>query len=613
MTAVASITSSNSTGRRPVFEQTEDYILAALIIIGVGGGLLLYLTGEVAGLIFEFAWPRTSLGQTLEIAKALPGNWHDPKMAWPVRARADLPGLTGFILAALIVISGFTGAGVLLLRLLTRRSRRRDNGFASGVEVSKTMSTKAVLRSASAIRPSLERGAVELEEVGAVWGRRIPGAEKIAVSAEESVIVMAAPRQGKTSQVMIPLLHRWRGPAVATTIRRDLVDATASLRKLRGPVHVLAPTGIRTGLSGVRWSPAAGCENLDVAAARAAVIVTVGKGGAAEDSAATGFFGPTATNLVLSWLHAAALIGGSMMDVLDWVLNQNDDTPVRLLRDHPDAQPGVAGMLAHMYAEPPVTKSNLWSTAMIGLAPLLSRSAQEVFCCPVAESMDLREFVRSQGTIYILVSKKKAGPLAPLISCFTEEVLEEAKDEGDSTIAGRLDPAMLFAADEAANVVPLPSMADFLSYSGGSGVHVVLIFQNMAQVKDKWGPVGAEMIWSASTVKVVLGGLSGPEVDDLCTMAGEYMHRYVSVQRGSAGTTIQTSYQHRPVLVPADIRGLSKERREALIFHGSAAPVLVRMVRAHEGPDRKLYQAAVRDARDLLEAYGAISEPKDDQ
>ena len=608
---MSTLTSSSSSGRRPLFEQAEDYVLAALILIGAGGGLLLYLTGQVAGLVFEFSWPRTSPGQVFEIAKALPKNWPDPKMAWPVQARADLPGRAGFLTAAILVIAALSWAGVLLWRRLTRRSRRRDNGLASGVEVARSMSTKAVLRSASAIRPSLEHGTDEIEEVGAVWGRRNPGGEKIAVSAEESVIVMAAPRQGKTSQIMIPLLHRWRGPAVATTIRRDLVDATASLRKLRGPVHVLAPTGIRTGLPSVRWSPAAGCENLDIAAARAAVIVTVGKGGASEDSAATGFFGPTATNLVLSWLHAAALIGGSMMDVLDWVLNQNDDTPVRLLRDHPDAQPGVAAMLAHMYAEPPVTKSNLWSTAMIGLAPLLSRSAQDVFCCPVAESMDLREFVRSQGTVYILVSKKKAGPLAPLISCFTEEVLEEAKDEGDSTTAGRLDPPMLFAADEAANVVPLPSMADFLSYSGGSGVHVVLIFQNMAQVKDKWGPVGAEMIWSSSTVKVILGGLSGPEVDDLCTMAGEYLHRYVSVQRGSAGTTIQTSYQHRPVLIPADIRGLSKERREALIFHGSAAPVLMRMVRAHEGPDRKLYHAAVRDARGLLEADGP--DPEDEQ
>lgn len=608
---MSSLSSSASSGRRPLFEQAEDYVLAALILIGVGGGLVLYLTGEVAGLVFEFAWPRVSPGQVFEIFKALPGNWHDPKMAWPVKARANLPGRAGFVAAALLVVAGLTWVVIRVWRGLTRRSRRREKGFASGAEVARSMSTKAVLRSASAIRPSLERGAAELEDIGAAWGRRTPGGEQIAVSAEESVIVMAAPRQGKTTQIMIPLVHRWRGPVLATTIRRDLVDATASLRRLCGPVYMLAPTGIRTGLPGVRWSPAAGCENLDVAAARAGIIVTVGKGGVGEDSAANGFFGPTATNLVLGWLHAAALIGGSMTDVLGWVLNDNDDTPVRLLRDHPDAQPGVAGMLANMYAAPPVTKSNLWSTAMIGLAPLLSRSAQEVFCCPVAESMDLREFVRSQGTIYILVSKKKAGPLAPLISCFTEEVLEEAKDEGDSTIAGRLEPPLLFAADEAANVVPLPSMADFLSYSGGSGVHCVLIFQTMAQVTDKWGAVGAEMIWGASTVKVVLGGLSGPVVDELCTMAGEYLHRYVSVQRGSSGTTIQTSYQHRPVLIPADIRGLSKERREALIFHGSAAPVIVRMTRAHEGPDRKLYQAAVRDAYKLLEAHETTA--KDDQ
>src|SRR6185312_11577456 len=88
---VPTLSSASSSGRRPLFEQAEDYVLAALILIGVGGGLLLYLTGQVAGLVFEFAWPRTSFGQVFEIAKALPRNWHDPKMAWPVQARADLP------------------------------------------------------------------------------------------------------------------------------------------------------------------------------------------------------------------------------------------------------------------------------------------------------------------------------------------------------------------------------------------------------------------------------------------------------------------------------------------------------------------------------------------
>jgi hypothetical protein len=108
------------------------------------------------------------------------------------------------------------------------------------------------------------------------------------------------------------------------------------------------------------------------------------------------------------------------------------------------------------------------------------------------------------------------------------------------------------------------------------------------------------MIWGATTAKVILGGLSGSEVDDLCRLAGEYQQAVGSLQRGSNGTTVQTSYENRPVLTAADVRGLSTLRREALIFHGSTAPVRIRMTRHYEGPDRKLFEAAVRQARAAL-------------
>jgi type IV secretory pathway TraG/TraD family ATPase VirD4 len=55
------------------------------------------------------------------------------------------------------------------------------------------------------------------------------------------VAVLAAPRQGKTSQVIIPWLHTWPGPALVTTIRPDILLATATLRRSNGPVAVMAP------------------------------------------------------------------------------------------------------------------------------------------------------------------------------------------------------------------------------------------------------------------------------------------------------------------------------------------------------------------------------------
>ncbi|GAA2046407.1 hypothetical protein GCM10009839_58420 [Catenulispora yoronensis] len=588
--------------RRPLLDEPIDYVIAALIIVGIGGALALYLAGQLAGLLFEFAWPHVTIGQTLQIAKALPKHWGDPKQAWPIAARADLPGRAGFVTAAILALALLGTVITVLWRQIAHRGTRRVRGFASGSEVQQALSTSAVTKMGATIRPSLEGQRIDVEDVGTVLGRRIPGSAKIALSAEESVLVLAAARQGKTSQVMIPMLHRWKGPAIVTSVRRDIVEATASLRALVGPVLVLAPTGMPKWPKGVQWSPAAGCHVYDTAKARAETIVRVGKGGsnAQQDSSNAGFFGSSATNLVAAWLHAAALTGGSMNDVVRWSLNQRDDTAVRLLRDHPDTEPGVADMLADMYASPQVTKANLWATATIGLSPLMSPTAREVFCGPIDQSMDIEQFLRANGTLYVLVSAKQAGGLAPIISAFIETVTEAAKRLGDLSPGGRLDPPLGVLLDEAANVSPLPDLPDLLSYSGGSGIFVVVVLQNMAQAADKWGPIGAEMIWGATTAKVILGGLSGSEIDDLCRLAGDYQQAVGSLQRGANGTTVQTSYENRPVLTASDVRGLSTLRREALVFHGSTAPVRIRMTRHYEGPDRKLFEVAVRQARAAL-------------
>ena len=89
--------------------------------------------------------------------------------------------------------------------------------------------------------------------------------------------MLSAPRQGKTSQVIIPWLHTWPGPALATSIRPDVLLATATLRRANGPVAVMAPTGMISWPDVLTWSPASGCADFDKARTRADVMVTVGK------------------------------------------------------------------------------------------------------------------------------------------------------------------------------------------------------------------------------------------------------------------------------------------------------------------------------------------------
>ena len=92
-----------------------------------------------------------------------------------------------------------------------------------------------------------------------------------------------------------------------------------------------------------------------------------------------------------------------MRDVLTWSLNDRDDTPVKLLREHPEAAPGTAQLLDGLYRTPPETRSGLWTTVQTALAPLLSPAAQASFCPADGDSFDLDASVIEplrQGRIY---------------------------------------------------------------------------------------------------------------------------------------------------------------------------------------------------------------------
>lgn len=207
-------------------------------------------------------------------------------------------------------------------------------------------------------------------------------------------MVLAAPRTGKTSQVVIPWLHAWPGSALVTSIRPDVLLATAMLRRKTGPVAVMAPTGMTGWPEILSWDPSSGCGSFDRARARADVMVTVGKTAATSDSNDGGFFGQNATNLLAGWLHAASLSARGMRAVLRWAFDDRLDEPIRILAGHQDAADGTAAMLDSLYRLPAdTTRSSLWATAQTAIAPLLAPAARATFV-PDGPGTDLAGFLR---------------------------------------------------------------------------------------------------------------------------------------------------------------------------------------------------------------------------
>jgi type IV secretion system protein VirD4 len=582
--------------RASVFDSAYDYLIVAVVSVAVVAGGGVWATGQLAGLLFHGAWLPVSFPQALAAAFALPGHLGDPRQAWPSVARGDLPGLAGFVVTALVVAGMLAAAGRLAVRWMM--AHRPQRGMASPADLKRTLSEAAVLERGPVVRPSLTCAKFQVTDVGVRIGRSVPARVPLAVPAEDSVLVVAAPRQGKTSQVIIPWLHDWPGAALVTSIRPDVLLATATLRARHGPVAVMAPTGMITWPDTMTWCLASGCESFDKARTRADVMVVVGKSEATSDSNDGGFFGLNATNLLAGWLHAAALSGRSAADVLRWAFDERLDEPIRILAGHPGAAEGTAAMLDSLYRLPAdTTRSSLWATAQTAVAPLLAPAARNVFTPPPGKAADLTGFLSAGGTCYLLADERRASALAPVISAFADDLIQTATAIAAASPGGRLDPPLGLFLDEVANIVPLPQLPALMSFAGGTGIFVTAVLQSLAQARNRWGHDAAAMLWGAATVKLILGGLAGEELREISELAGEYRETLITWQRGQSGHSLSSSLQDRKAMTPGQIRTLSAHRREALVIHATTPPVKARMTRHYEGPHKHQFAAAVTAAR----------------
>ncbi|HEY1914356.1 MAG TPA: TraM recognition domain-containing protein [Streptosporangiaceae bacterium] len=590
---------ANHTTVRPALLHTGlDYLIAVLAALFGTIAAGAWVTGEVAGILFRQRVPEVSPGQMGSIAVALTHHWNNPRLAWAPTARASLPGPAGFAVTAVVMLAGLVVAGWYCVRILAAHHSRQ--GLASRTQVQASLSPRSVVARGAVIRPSLARQKITLTDVGVQVGSTIPGRMPVAVSAEDSALVLAAPRQGKTSQVIIPWLHTWPGPALVTSIRPDVLLATATLRQARGPVAVMAPTGMISWPERLTWSPTTGCERFDKARARADVMVTVGKSERTSDSTDGGYFGLNATNLLAGWLHAAALAGKSASAVVDWAFDERRDDPIRILASHPQAASGTASMLDALYRLPPdTTRASLWTTAQTAIAPLLSPAARAVFTPPAGQGTDLSAFLRAGGTCYLMADERRAAALAPVISAFADDYIETAKTIADSQPGGRLDPPAGLFLDEVANIVPLPQLPALMSFAGGTGIFVTAVLQSLAQARNRWGRDAAEMLWGAATVKIILGGLAGGDLREISDLAGEYRETLTTWQRGRDHHSLQTTLHDRKAFTPGEVRTLPAHRREALVIHATTPAVRVRMTRHYEGPHCRQFAAAVERARGI--------------
>lgn len=131
------------------------------------------------------------------------------------------------------------------------------------------------------------------------------------------------------------------GPVLATSNKRDVVDATRDVRQSAGPVWVFDPQAIAREDPTWWWNPLSYVTD-EVRAAKLAEDVASGS------REAGAYFDPAAQDLLAGLLLAAALDSRPIADVYSWLTRPSDDTGVDVLNRHgfPLTADQVAGVIA---------------------------------------------------------------------------------------------------------------------------------------------------------------------------------------------------------------------------------------------------------------------------
>ncbi|MEZ0070068.1 type IV secretion system protein VirD4 [Streptacidiphilus sp. MAP12-20] len=559
--------------------------------------VLLWAAAAVSGLLAHGRPAAVSwdvAGTALRGIVAHPGN---PAAAWPRRDGVGGPIAYWASFAALLIAALYGTWKTYWW--WKRRGADGADGKATAAQLEKAMGEKQALARAASLRPDLYETnptAIQIRDVAVYIGCADPSQIHLWITIEESMILVAPPREGKTSQIILPEILEFKGTVLATSSKTDVLYNTAELRKEHGPVWVLDPTGLSGWPYQLRWPLTAGCERYQVARKRAETLVATTKSD--EGVSNGGYFALNAKTLITCWLHAAALNGRPVADVLAWAADPDNREAVDLLAEK--GKHSLAQALAGQHTAAEEERSATWRTAQQSFIALYDDAVAEIFAPPLdAEVFDIDKFLTESGTLFLIGEEEEGSAFAPLNAAFAKALFDRAKAIAGRAPNGRLPIPFGCFLDELANVAPLPEIPSLMSVSGSQNIFILAVLQSYAQAEERWGPLGVRKMYAAGTVKLFLGGISDPEeLKSYSALTGEFDEDVESISDDGDRISVSTSLRRRPVLEPADIRMIPE--RGGLVIHRRTPAVHVSFVRAHEGPRAQEIKDATRAARQLV-------------
>ena len=532
-------------------ELTNAAMIGLVALFGVA--LVLRAAGTITAWLTSTPQPEGGLAAGVGVlvhpgdpGSALDADGLNPVVYWVV---------TGAMLALLIALVVFVWVRVRRFTHRAEQDPHRMAGIATRHEVATAASEKALLGRAGNLRPGLA------DPKPTDVGYRLGASKGVGVwaSVEDSIMVIGPPRSGKGLHLVIPAILDAPGAVVVTSTRPDNLTATMRARRRIGPVAIFDPQHLAEGLpAGLRWSPIRGCESPQTAMIRATGLAA-GTGLSAGGVDSGGFWEGKTRAALQALLHAAAIDNRPPAELFRWTLDPTAAADaVAILTGSTHAATGWAESLEAMIDSDPRTRDSIWQGVSLALGSLADPRVLDAVSPAEGEGFDPEAFIRDRGTLFLLATGSGAGASAALVAALVEDLIETARRLAARSPGARLDPPMLLALDEIANLSPLPSLPTLMAEGGGSGITTMPVLQSLAQARDKWNEHQANAIWDASIVKVILGGASNSrDLQDLSALVGERDEYTDSVTLGDHGTrSNQRSVRRVPIFPPDRIRRL---------------------------------------------------------
>ncbi|MFJ6349646.1 type VI secretion protein [Streptomyces sp. NPDC092046] len=484
-----------------------DGLVVGLLALLLGLAVLIWTATGLSALFTHGSWPAgVTFARTPQALRSLMTAPTDLPAAWPDTPPTALPGyglFWGLAIGQAMILAVLT---VFALGTLARwkavRSNRRAGGYAKTQTAGRGPGPERGREASGRGGARNERSEVEV----AVRTLPCPAQAPDPVAARPD----AAPQPSATPQpdavpqprTDTPRLVYAPAPTRRPTAAQAVRDAegavlvvtsdptlwaeTKDARGKLGPVLVYDPGHLCDTPARLHWDPTEGCEDPAVAQERATALLAPVRPQSRLDTA----LADTAETLLRCWLHAAAIDGRPFKQVHRWAQGADAHDPVRILRTHPKATSGQAGLLESALTAHPERRQAAQELTARTLSALSSIHIREACTPNRTDSLTLASFVAEQGTLYVVgepIEDPRTHPGAmPLLTALVASVVEHGRRMAARSSDGRLDPPMSLVLDDIAAVAPLPALPGLLADGAAQGLPTLALMRSREQARARW-------------------------------------------------------------------------------------------------------------------------------